>query len=161
MLFTERYAAARITVVTLPESGEDGRLLCRVLHQNPMSIMFHGCPSSAGPSEWLEARVLGACRSALSVSGRHVPLEHAWLQQGAAAAAAELAAAVGERRTLTLRTRTFRGAAAGPSVGAKAAEVWHQVALSAGTDPVTHEAVLVVTETEITELVRRGISLGG
>ena len=186
-VFCDRYDNTLKTVVslvpldsTLAEGpGGEPRLLCRILHQNPASMQWHGCPSRHHPSDWLAGRIIAA--ACQDVAGA-VPQ---WVANPAAAFAA-LTAAVAERRPLVLRTRSVRrsnryrrshilylfwiprclqapGTTCAPgSTTLAPAAAYHSVVISAGADPAASARlddgpdllhVLVVTETCIDDLV--------
>ena len=99
-----------------------------ILHQNPASLAWHGyLPRNAsGGTAWLAQALLGGDAAAL------------------AAAMDEVQA----RRSVQLRARVT-----GQTTGAGDTLLrWHEVVLTPGIDPVTLEAVLVVTENDVSAL---------
>jgi hypothetical protein len=121
-VFADRYSTSLLTVVAL-HSGA-------VLHQSPASLHWHGNLDPLAGAAWLLA-LLGGDATALDA----------------------VLADVREQRVARLQAR----AAPGRDSAAAAAAVcmlhcWHEVALTPGVDPVTAEAVVVVTETDVSAL---------
>lgn len=109
---------------------------CEVLHQNPASMCWHGSLPRGGVAgaAWLTSALLGGDAAAL------------------AAALADVAA----ERVVQLRARVT---CHGGQLAGNAVARWHEVAFTPGVDPVTLEAVMVVTESDISCLKAAEVEL--
>ena len=138
-LMSEQLSSVLKTVCTMPSSTEAGmdfrQAGVKVLYQNAASLHWHGCATRAStPSSWLADRVLAR-----------------WLDAPPEGA---LAALVGPSSAGCATFHARSSPAPGSSAAASAAptEWYTAVELTVGRDPVTAEAVLVVTETHVHEL---------